>query len=280
VEGFVCTSRLYWRLLLVHPLTRLIVIGSGGFIGSHFCRAFPDALAVGRSQLDLCKPQLCFPTAGYRYALIAAGVGNPRKCEEDPDTSYQCNVEGTLILGKELLKRGIIPIFISTDYVFDDTLKVSPLNTYGRQKAELERQASQLDALVIRLSKVYGIEKGDGTLFDEMAAKLIRQEPILAARDQVFAPIFIGDVISQVGSLLDNGARGVVNVVGPCYASRLEMGRTLAEKLGVDTQLVKEISLDELKDNVCRPKFLKLSSCFFAIPWREGIERVVQAYAQ
>jgi len=262
---------------LVHPL---IIIGSNGFIGRNFSRAFPDALAVGRNSLDLYQPNIQFTTQGRSYALIAAGIGNPRKCEVDPHYSYQCNVVGTLKLGKELSERGIIPIFFSSDYVFDDVLRIAPLNTYGRQKAELEAGASQMDALVIRLSKVYGIEKGDGTLFDEMAAKLIRGESILAARDQIFAPIFVGDVIRQIMTCVETGKRGIVNCVGSRSASRLEMARCLAEVLQAKENLVKEISLDELKDGVKRPKYLKLSSDFPTLSWEEGVKLVGKAYAQ
>jgi dTDP-4-dehydrorhamnose reductase len=268
---------------LVHSLEcvekRLIIVGSGGFIGSHFCRACPAALAIGRSQLDLAKPEITFPTEGYRYAIIAAGISNPKRCETDPEGTYRCNVEGTLRLGKELLKRGITPIFFSTDYVFDDTLKRAPMNEYGKQKLELEEQASRLGALTIRLSKVYGIEKGDQTLFDEMAAKLKGGKAILAARDQIFAPVFVGDVISQTLSCAQ-GKRGVVSVVGPRYASRLEMAKKMGERLGVKEELIQEIGLDDLRDGVQRPKFLKLSSSIPSLSWEEGIEQVVKAYAQ
>jgi dTDP-4-dehydrorhamnose reductase len=168
---------------------------------------------------------------------------------------------------------------LSTDYVFDDFLNEAPLNAYGRQKLELEQRACALDALVVRLSKVYSLEKGDGTLFDEMAAKLTVGEMVFAAHDQVFAPVFIGDVIGQIISLLHAGVRGIVNVVGPGFASRFEMARTLAEKLMINRELVRAISLDELKDGVQRPKFLKLCSNYPALSWIEGVEHVVKAYA-
>ena len=258
----------------------MIIIGSQGFIGSHFCQALPNAFQIDRSQLDLCRPQFNFSLRDYRYALITAGVGNPRKCEEDPQGSYRCNVEGSIEVGKELLKRGIIPIFFSSDYVFDDALNKSPLNEYGRQKAELEREASKLDALVVRLSKVYGLKKGDGSLFDEMAEKLTAGQQIRAARDQIFAPIYIGDVICQVLSLLEKEIRGIENVVGPSFASRLEMAQKVAETLAVKRTLVKEISLDDLNDGVQRPKFLKIESSVPGLSWQEGIQRMVEAYAQ
>ena len=271
------SSKTDGRLLLVHA--ELIIIGSSGFIGRHFCRAFPEALSIGRAQLDLSDPELTFSTVGRRYAVISGGIGNPQKCEAHPEISYRCNVTGTLALGKELLKRRILPIFFSTDYVFDDTLNIAPLNAYGQQKAELEEQGAQLGALVVRLSKVYGIEKGDGTLFDEMAARLKEGKQVRAATDQLFAPVFVGDVVRQVVQWAQSGLRGVVTCAGPRYATRIEMARLMAEKLQIDQGLIKEISLDDLNDGVRRPKRLALKGNFPGLTWQEGIERVVQAYA-
>jgi dTDP-4-dehydrorhamnose reductase len=262
---------------LVHPL---IIIGCNGFIGRHFCKAFPEALAIGRTELDLFYPEITFETAGRSVAVIAAGIGNPRSCERDPEKSYQCNVVGTLSLGKELLKRGILPILFSTDYVYDDSLQVAPLNVYGRQKAELEVKGTELGALVIRLSKVYGIEKGDKTLFDEMAALLQAGKQVRAARDQIFAPIYVGDVISHVLECILKGKRGIVTLAGPTCGSRLEMARKMAEKMGADEKLVSEISLDELQDGVLRPKRLALQGNLSALAWQEGVEKVVKAYVQ
>lgn len=266
---------------MVYPLThKLLVIGSQGFIGGHFCRAYPEIVGIDRSHLDLCDPHLEMSTEGYRYALIAAGMGNPRKCAQNPDLSDACNVRGPLKLGKELLKRGILPIFFSSDYVLNDALEVAPLNLYGEQKLELEQEATKMDALVIRLSKVYGIEKEDGTLFDEMACRLSRGQNIVAAHDQVFAPVFVGDVVQRVFSLLQGGVRGLVTLAGPHFASRLEMAQRLADRLGLKRDLIQKISLDDLKEGIKRPKRLALQGDFPALTWEEGVERIVKNYAQ
>lgn len=260
---------------MVYPL---IIIGSDGFIGRHFARAFPDAFSVNRTMLDLLNPKITFPVEGYRYALIAAGISNPAGCELEPEKSYACNVTGTLALGKELRKRGVIPIFCSSDYVFDERLAIMPLNAYGRQKAELEKKGVEMDALVLRLSKVYGIEKNDRTLFDEMASTLDQRKLIRAAKDQIFPPIFIGDVIQQVRSLIEKQMRGVQQISGPSFASRYEMALLLAKKMGVETNLVKPIEIDEIEDGVKRPRQLRISSSWPGMQWEEGIERVAKNY--
>jgi dTDP-4-dehydrorhamnose reductase len=263
---------------LVHPL---IIFGSKGFIGRHFARVYPEALALDHSAFDISvDPHFGFSTEGLQWALIAAGMSNPLKCEENPAKSYRCNVEGPLLLGKELLKRGILPIFFSTDYVFNDDLQIQPLNTYGKQKAELEEKGERLGALVIRLSKVYGVEKGDGTFFDQMAAQFICGQEIMAARDQIFAPIYIEDVLEQVMHLASQKARGVFQIAGPSFASRLEMALHLVEGLRMQRELVKEISLDDLRDGIKRPKRLRIIGSPKGLNWKNGIEKVIKAYEE
>lgn len=274
-----------------------LVIGAKGFVGRHFYRyfrtLFPDLIGTHHSQaddlhiLDLENPAFDFSLSGYRYALITGGIANLRICEENPEKSYRCNVEGPIKLGKELLKRKIIPVFFSTDYVFDGTEEIykadtptSPLNEYGRQKAELENQALELESIVIRLSKVYGVEKGDGTLFDEMASRLQQKRPIRAARDQVFAPISIEDVVKGVSFLMHLQVRGIINVASRVCASRLQMAEKVAQKLDVEKCLVEEIELTELNDSFQRPKRINLQSTIPAISWEEGIEKIVSQYAE
>lgn len=269
---------------IVEP-SKLLIIGSRGFIGRHFCRHFPAAKGLDRSQLDLCHPTLKGIQGPFQYALITAGIGNPKACAADPSLSYACNVKGTLQLGKELLKSDILPIFFSSDYVFNDALAKSPLNIYGEQKLELENEAIQLGGLVIRLSRVYGLEKRDGTLFDEMVQTLIKGEDLKVAYDQIFAPIFVGDVVRRVISLLQENRRGIETVAGPQYASRLEMAEHVAQQLGADKRRIQRISLDELDDGIKRPKTLSLTGNFPALTWREGIDTMVAqwrplAYAQ
>jgi len=262
---------------LVYPL---IVIGSNGFIGSHFCRKWPEAFGISRAELDLADPQIHFSTARFKYALIAAGMSQLDACETNPQQTHLCNVEGTLKLGELLLQKGVCPIFCSSDAVFNDRLEIAPLNVYGAQKALLEKEAVKLGALVIRLSKVYGEDLGDGTLFDEMAGRLSQNQSIEAAEDQIFSPVHIDDVLLTVANCIKRGARGIVNVTGPHYASRYEMAITLAKGLGVSPHLVKAIQLADRKEGFKRAKNTPLNSSFSKIAWEQGVQHVLNNYKQ
>jgi dTDP-4-dehydrorhamnose reductase len=276
---------------LVHPL-KTLVIGAKGFLGRHFHTFYPECLgthhvlAPGFETLDLFHPHLDWLKEHYPFAIIAGGIVNPKKCNEE---SYLCNVEGPLLLGKLLVERGTLPIFFSSDYVFDGTQPFytsaslhSPLNLYGKQKAELEvrlLQELQGNCLIIRLSKVYGTTKGDGTLFDEMTATLVQKKPLFAAHDQIFAPMSVEEVVQGVAELQKKRARGLFQFAGPLSASRYEMASYLAQDLGRE-ELVKRISLDDLNDGIVRPKCTYLHSTVFAAPWKEGINKMVREYAR
>ena len=150
------------------------------------------------------------------------------------------NVDGTLELARQLAGEGVVPVFFSTDLVFDgqdgryiDDAPTRPLNEYGAQKAEVEQRLPEVcggRCLVIRLGKVFGLARGDGTLLDEMAGRLTKGQEVAAARDQVFSPVLVGDVVRAVLSLQAVGVTGVVNLQRPEVWSRFDLGRAVARR--------------------------------------------------
>ena len=178
-------------------------------------------------------------------------------------------MEGTLQLARELIKRQITPILFSSDYVFDgkrgdysETSPLSPINEYGRQKAELERRMEEECRgayLMLRCSKVYGLEWGDGSLIDQMRGPLLRGERIRAASDQVFAPLFVDDLIAAIEALQEKGCRGLFNLCGPEVWCRLELAYALAEQLGVARELIEPIELADLNCPYGLPKCTTLN---------------------
>jgi dTDP-4-dehydrorhamnose reductase len=186
------------------------------------------------------------------------------RCEAERAHTRARNVDGTLELARQLAGEGVVPVFFSTDQVFDgqdgryvDRAPTNPLNEYGAQKAEVERRLPEVcggRCLVIRLGKVFGLARGDRTLLGEMACRLTSGQEVRAARDQVFCPVLVGDVVRAVLALEAAGATGVVNVCGPEAWSRFDLAQSVARALGADPSLVKGISLDDLGEPFRRPK--------------------------
>jgi dTDP-4-dehydrorhamnose reductase len=257
-------------------LPRTAVIGAGGYLGRHllaaYQRVYPDTLGVDvvgpwTHLLDLAAPDirpLKLRESGYEYAIISAAVTGLARCEQDKDYTRARNVTGTLELARQLTGEGVIPVFFSTDNVFDgreggytDEAPTSPVNEYGAQKAEMERRLPEVTRgryLIPRLGKVFGLIRGDRTLLDEMAERLSRGQEVAAARDQIFCPVLVGDVVWAVLGLQEVGATGLFNVCAPEVWSRFDLALALAQALGVDPALVKGISLDDLKEPFRRTK--------------------------
>ena len=153
-------------------------------------------------------------------------------------------------------------IFISSDYVFDgksgpydDEAVTAPTTEYGRLKVAVEQEISSLvrQFTVMRLSKIYGVAKGDATLLDEMASSLAAGKEIRVARDQVFCPTYVGDLVRTVLQAQLARICGHLNVCNPERWSRAEVALALAAAMGVNTALARQISLYDIPAMVGRP---------------------------
>lgn len=191
------------------------------------------------------------------------------KCEQEKEETRKVNVTGTLELIRQLADKGIKPVFLSSDYVFDgekggypDDAKVNPITEYGRQKAEVEGKIGEItkgDYLVVRLSKVFSLNKGDGTLLDEMAEILFKGGSVKAAYDQIFCPTYIMDVVGAVSLLQKKKVTGVVNLCSPESWARYDLAAALAGAMGKEKEKIIRISLDEISNGIKRPKNTSLT---------------------
>lgn len=279
---------------------RTAVIGAAGFIGRAMLAAYrgehPDAAGTdhrgrdGLIRLDLAAPDV-EALLDHEACVIAGARPGVADCERHPSQTRAINAIGPLATVHALREAGVRPVVFSSDYVFDgregayaDDTPLSPVTEYGRQKAELETAAGE-GVLVLRLSKIFGVERDDGTLLDEMAQMLARGERVRAARDQVFSPLWIGDLVATVLALQEVDADGVFNLCSPVAWSRLEIALALAEELGADADQVEEISLDDLCEGFKRPKDTSMiparvtsTIAFEPLPLDRAVARVAEAW--
>lgn len=258
---------------------KTLIIGCRGYLGRHLYKRYNPTIgthykeAPGALCLDLVSPcldKLAISWDDYSYAIIASAITKIHYCEREPERTYAINVEGTLRLAEQLVARGIIPIFFSSTYVFDGTLspysetsKLTPLNEYGRQKAILEQELPLVCKgryLILRIGKVYGTTRGDGTILDEIANFLSQGLPVRAAFDHVFSPLLIDDLIKGVYALQEQNCSGFYQLCEDEAWSRYDIACQVAASLNVDPALVEKISLDDLQGAVQRPKSTSMSN--------------------
>ena len=257
-------------------MIKTAVIGASGYVGRHLLRAyrgaFPDAVGTSFSasdprltRFDIRRPDISalrLEETGHKAVVIASAKPNIAFCEANKEESYAVNVEGTLELARRLGRTSLRVIFLSSDYVFegtaggyDDAAATAPTTEYGRQKVLVEKQLPSLakDALILRLSKIYGVQKGDGTLLDEMAASFADRRPVRAARDQTFCPTNVSDLVRCATAVQDAGAAGIVNLCNPERRARFDIAAKLAAAMAADPSLAQGVSLHDIPAMAGRP---------------------------
>lgn len=285
------------------------VVGATGYLGSRLLAAYrvqyPDCIgtsfsksAQGLTRFDLGKPDIAplrLRETDHEAVLIASAMTGFKPCEENRDQSRAVNVDGTLELARQCARAGLQVIFLSSDVVFagekgpyGDDAATAPATEYGRQKAQVERELPALAPkhLILRLSKVFGLLQGDGTLFDEMARSLSGGKPVQAAEDHVFCPTFIDDLTRAILGIQARGLNGLLNVSAPECWSRHTMATALARAMGADQSLVKKIRLYDLPGMAGRPRDTSMLCSRLTretdasfLPLQDGIERLAAQYS-
>jgi dTDP-4-dehydrorhamnose reductase len=262
--------------LSLQPALKTAVIGASGYVGRFLWRSyaaeFPGAVGTsfsckepGLVTFDIRKPELDLlqlENSGHAAVLISAAKPNIDFCQREREAALAVNVTGTLELIRQIAATAMQVIFISSDYVFHGdrgayTEASSPLPTteYGRQKALVEKEIPNItdNYLILRLSKVFGLVRGDRTLLDDLASNLVEGKKLRVAQDQFFCPTYVGDVVNALHSIQARGLRGLVNLCSPEVWSRHQIAMAMRAGLAAAPELIEAINLHDIPAMSGRP---------------------------
>lgn len=175
-----------------------------------------------------------------RYGVILFAQPRVDRCAADPAGAAAINVEATRRVIDEMVELRIMPVFVSTDLVFDglngDYCEESiprPVLTYGEQKLIIERYLHQIGIkhLVLRLAKVLSGNLNVGGLLTEWTEAISAGRPVYCADDQICSFIDVEDVVTAFVKLIECGASGLFHVGGPVGLSRFDLFEMLAGNL-------------------------------------------------
>ena len=258
-------------------LKNLAIIGASGFIGRNLLRALSSLnnQIVGTSsksvegllEFDLRDPdiaQLLNSAPHLSTVIIAAGITGIAACEQNPSETHRVNVDGILSVAQQCARKNIKTVVFSSDYVFDgalgcytETSPTNPLNEYGKQRAEIEKKLPQIcdkNYLIVRLSKLYDVQKSSQTLLTEIVQCLSNGKTIDAAYDQFFCPTYVEDIVNILITLTTHHFNGLINVCAPEILTRYDVAKNVALRLGYDIHLIHPIQLSDLHEPFSRPK--------------------------
>jgi len=230
----------------------MIIVGGSGFIGNKIYDYFSDRDVIGTYfnnpkngliYFNLKNPDLNnldVDLDKIKYVIICSAISMPDDCKRNEEESYKINVECTKKLLEQCFELGIFPIWFSSEYVFDgedgsykEFSERNPNTVYGKQKKEIEDFLlnSNKEFLIFRLGKVTGLEKNDGSYLTSFVEQIFIKD-IRSATDQIFCPLYIGDIAKVLDICLHKNLKGLYNVASPEMFSKFEVGNMIKGEFG------------------------------------------------
>lgn len=242
------------------PPKKVLVVGAHGQIGRALRAEYGDAPHVeyaDRATLDISVPGFVTTRRWRDYGtIINAAAYTKVDLAETPEgrkDAWDANVTGVAALARVSAENGITLVHISSDYVFDGTLRrpyreddpVCPLSVYGQTKAAGDAVVATVPRhYIIRTSWVIG----DGNNFVRTMAALAENEVNPRVVDDQFGRLtFTEDVARGIRHLLETKSPyGVYNLT--CAGepkSWADIARTVFDAVGTDAARVIGVSSED-----------------------------------
>lgn len=212
--------------------------------------------------------------------IDCSALHNVDYCETHKEESWKINTETTkniAILCKEINAR---MIFISTDYVYDGTVKTyveesptNPLNYYGLCKLKAEEEIANvgISYAIGRTSLVFGWNPGEihgkksssGKTMNFVIwalNKLRNSENIKIVTDQFSTPTFADNLAEFLLALAKSNKIGIFHTVGSQCVNRYDFTLKIAEIFELDKKLISPTTSNAFKQIAKRPMRCCLSS--------------------
>ena len=216
---------------------RYLIIGGDGLIGSaltNFLKnSAEEVLSTTRHKstrddaiyLDLADEASNWGTlnniGSFDAVIFCAGITEFDKCEKNKILTRKVNVENVIKLASILDRNCKHFVYLSSNAVFDGSNKYpshndiqSPINEYGRQKAEVENLLLKLypsSITILRLTKVLGSRN---PLFENWSHALKSGDKIQAFSDMYIAPIPLFFVLSVIRNIIHRNLLGILHLSG------------------------------------------------------------------
>ena len=254
----------------------ILISGATGTLGRAFARICRERnLAyqlVGRKEMDIADPDSVERAlAQYQpWAVVnACGYVRVDDAETDVERCFRENTYGPAVLAAACARHGIHLTTFSSDLVFDgsrdqpyvETDAVSPLNVYGRSKAEAETSVLERNpgSLVVRTSSFFGPWDQHNFVTQALDA-LGRGDPFRAASDIIVSPTYVPDLVDTCLDLLIDREQGVWHLTNGHPVTWVELAAKAAGLAGVDCSRLEAQPGSQISYAARRPLYSALHS--------------------
>jgi dTDP-4-dehydrorhamnose reductase len=248
-------------------MKKILVIGGSGFVGNKFGLTLPaDQIVktyfknkiIGGAYFNIHEGSLAEIIKNkndYSHVLFLGGIFKFDKINANLEEATLLNVDRTKKLLSEAVDLALIPVFFSTESVFDGRAgfysegdSPNPIFNYAQQKIEVEDYIENKfeKYLIVRSAKVYGADACDNTLVTSWLNKLHKNENIFCANDNIFSPIYVDDIIVFVEKLIELGCVGIYHLASAKPMVRIEMLDYVAHRYQMFRCYTGEIQVQKL----------------------------------
>jgi dTDP-4-dehydrorhamnose reductase len=191
--------------------------------------------------------------------IHTAALTNVDECEANKELAYKINAEGTKGIAKIAKELGALPVYVSTDYVFSgdkgmykEEDEPNPINYYGYTKLLGERYCD----CVARPCVIYGAKPASGKVNFALwlMDKLRNREEVKIVRDQYVTPTLNTSLAEMLLEIAERELKGIFHLAGATRVSRYDFALRIANKLGLDGNLIVPSRMAEMKWIAARPK--------------------------
>ena len=181
-------------------MKKLVVIGKSGQLAWEIARLVPEAMCLGRDDIDITSGEDIAAKLGLinpDAVINASAYTAVDKAESDEENAYLLNQTAVANLAKYCKSNNVFLVHVSTDYVFngekgspytvDDAIE--PQGMYGKTKAAGEAEVTSVlpaASAILRTSWVYS---SHGNNFVKTMLRLMAEKPQLGViDDQIGSP--------------------------------------------------------------------------------------------
>lgn len=214
-------------------------------------------------------------------------------CEKDPERARLSNVVATERVAAVSFRHEAGLLALSTDYVFDGATPTpippdavpSPLNVYGRTKAQAEEAIRRVVKRhwIVRVSWLCGPHGRN--FIEAMRARIAAGQPLSVVDDQRGAPTFTFDLAPALLRLPEVAPPGTYHLANQGTCTWYEFAAEILRRSGASVPL-KRTTTCELNRPALRPAYsvLDTSEAVRLLghdlpPWQDALERYERAAA-
>ncbi len=264
---------------------KVLVTGAKGMLGQDLCPILEDegyeVIETDLYNLDITNKKNInefFETSKPDIVIHCAAYTNVDKAEEDKETAFKINFEGTKNIADICKKSNITLVYISTDYVFDGTKegkyqpndKPNPINIYGESKLAGEKAVQECEKYYItRTSWLYGHH---GKNFVETMISLKDNPEIKVVDDQTGCPTWTVELAGGIIKILqEEKPYGIYHVCGSGKTSWYNFAKEIFNIGGFSVNL-KPCTTSEFPRPAKRPKNSIMENNKICRDWKTALK--------